>query len=65
MATHLANMDYGHGNTESWLPVTLTELSDGTPAVKFERDEDHVSAWHCSHLARSDRRILAIKAIEI
>lgn len=57
-ATHLANMDFGHGNTKSWLEIVMNETN-----IFFCRNDDGVHAWHCGYLPITDRRILEIKAI--
>ena len=62
-ATHLANMDYGEGNTEMWLEVVKTINKKGEEEIIFCRDDNHVHAWHCNYLPIDDYRIIEIKAL--
>lgn len=54
---YLANMDYGYGNTETWLKCTKDDKN-----IYFTRNVNHVHAWHCNSLPINDRRILKIKS---
>ena len=51
-----ANMDFGLGNTDSWLEITKYK-----DEVFFCRDRNGVHAWHCGSLPINDRRILEIR----
>lgn len=62
-ATHLANMDYGHGDEGAWLEVVKGKNSRGEEEISFCRDDNHVHAWHCHSLPITDRRILGIRSI--
>jgi len=58
---YLANMNYGNGNTESWLEVVKRVDKKGNEEILFCRNEAHVHAWHCNSLPINDSRIIEIK----
>ncbi len=57
----LANMDYGFGNTESWLEVVKRIDNKGNEYLVFCRGKHHVHAWHCNTININDSRIIELK----
>ena len=58
---YLANMNYGFGNTESWLEVVKRIDNKGNGYLVFCRNENHVHAWHCNTIDMGDSRIIELK----
>lgn len=58
---YLANMNYGYGDTGSWLEVVKRADKKGQEEIIFCRNKAHVHAWHCNSLPINDSRIIEIK----